>query len=121
MMKGNPLDVTIRIYKEKRVILYIGCEVVYYWGSLSLIETPLVNTILSNSVIFSLTVYIGCEFPMRPFLPNLHSFDSVWMEINSNDTSNDNNNDNFITQERAPGMEIPLFPKDSDTLLSSNI
>ena len=70
---------------------------------LSLIETQWVNTILSNSTIFLLTVCIGCEFCTGSFRPNLHLFDSGSMAMNNNDNSNDNrdgdegtNNDNFI-------------------------
>ena len=57
----HPLNVKLSIYKsfQKCVILFIGCEVVYYWGSSFLIETPWINTILSNSIIFALTVYVG--------------------------------------------------------------
>ena len=46
--------------------------------------------------------------------------------MNNNDNSNDNrdgdgtNNDNFITQEWAPGMKIQSFAKDYNTWLTSN-
>ena len=125
----DPLNVNIRIYNafQQCVIVYIGCEVMYYWGFLSLLETQWVNTILSNSIIFSLTVDIGYEFRMRSFGPNFHLVDGVSMAINNNGNPNDNsdvdegtNNNNFITQEWVSGIEIPLFPKDYNRWLSAN-